>query len=295
MINYHKYLSVSEDDKKWGLYVLYAGCQSIDVSGPYPLAAHPAHYRVNWNRQRVLHEFQVLYITKGEGIFESRQCPKTTIKEGTIIILFPGEWHRYEPKEQTGWDEYWVGFKGEVIENIISKNFFQQQSPLFVIGYNENILNLFLEIIEKTKQEKTGYQPLISGAVMHLLGKIYSISKQQYFETSGLVEQIVSKARIIFRENINQNISLEKIAEELQVGYSWFRKYFKKYTGMAPGQYIIQLRIERSKELLAYSNKPIKQISYELHFDSTFYFSRLFKKKTGVTPAEYRKKIGFRD
>jgi AraC-like DNA-binding protein len=74
------------------------------------------------------------------------------------------------------------------------------------------------------------------------------------------------------------------------VGYSWFRKIFKNYTGMAPGQYLIQLKIEKSKELLCDTSKSIKEIAYELKFDNNFYFSKQFKEKTGLTPAQFRKK-----
>ena len=69
-----------------------------------------------------------------------------------------------------------------------------------------------------------------------------------------------------------------------------FRKVFKKYTGMAPGLYLIQLQIEKSKELLYDRGKSIKEIAYELNFDNNFYFSKLFKDKTGLTPAQFRKK-----
>jgi AraC-like DNA-binding protein len=58
---------------------------------------------------------------------------------------------------------------------------------------------------------------------------------------------------------------------------------------MAPGQYHIQLKIERAKMLLSNPSKTIKEISYELHFESCFYFSKLFKEKTGFSPELFRK------
>jgi len=103
-------------------------------------------------------------------------------------------------------------------------------------------------------------------------------------------EVIINKARLLFRSNIINDFSPEKAAEELQVGYSWFRKVFKNYTGLSPGQYYIQLKIERAKELLNNSEIPIKEIAYDLRFDSYFYFSRIFKEKTGLSPTDYRKR-----
>ncbi|MBL4676609.1 MAG: helix-turn-helix transcriptional regulator [Mucilaginibacter sp.] len=74
----------------------------------------------------------------------------------------------------------------------------------------------------------------------------------------------------------------------MQVGYSWFRKAFKSYTGLSPGQYYIQLKIERAKELLNNPEIPIKQIAYDLRFDNYYYFSKMFKEKTGTAPTYYR-------
>ncbi|MEJ7684533.1 MAG: helix-turn-helix transcriptional regulator [Segetibacter sp.] len=67
---------------------------------------------------------------------------------------------------------------------------------------------------------------------------------------------------------------------------------FKSYTGIALGQYLIQLKIEKAKILLSNPSKTIKEIAYDLHFDSCFYFSRLFKEKTGFSPDTFRNTIG---
>jgi len=101
-------------------------------------------------------------------------------------------------------------------------------------------------------------------------------------------ELIIDRARMLFRSNINNPYSPEEAAKELNVGYSWFRKQFKNYTGLSPGQYYLQLKIEKAKELLTGSNMRIKEISGELNFDSILYFSKMFKGKTGFNPTDYR-------
>ncbi|HEY8732979.1 MAG TPA: AraC family transcriptional regulator, partial [Puia sp.] len=188
-------------------------------------------------------------------------------------------------------DEYWVGFKGDLVRNLVKSNFLSPKNPILKIGIRESVIDLLSEIIEKTKTEKPGYQPLISGAVLHLLGLIHSLIMQESLKKDDVSELVVNKARMILRSNMNQNISIEKVAEELQVSYSWLRKAFKLFTGIAPGQYLLQLKIDHGKKLLSDHTKSIKEIAFELGFESAFYFSKLFKVKTGLSPDLFRKKL----
>jgi len=291
MVNYYKYLPVSKEDESWGLCVLNAGCNSIQAEEPYPPQGHPAHHYFDWRRGRVLQEYQLIYITRGEGVFESKSMGRVDVKGGTVFILFPNEWHRFKPKKEKGWDEYWVGFKGEAIDRLQEASFFLPGNSLIDIGLQENIINTLKTIIDYTKQETAGYQSVISGAVMYLLGQVYSLTRQNVFHAEDRIENIVNKACILLRENFENDVSIEQIASDMHIGYSRFRKIFKAYTGMAPGQYLMQLKIEKAKLLLRDKSRLIKEISDQLHFDNSFYFSKLFKLKTGVSPGQYRKEI----
>ncbi|MDR6781836.1 AraC-like DNA-binding protein [Pedobacter africanus] len=291
MNNYFKYLPVSEHDASWGLYVLNVGYNSIGPAAQYPSAGHPSDHQFSWDKGRILEEFQLIYITRGKGVFESKNCKQTRIKEGTIILLFPNEWHRFKPDENTGWDEFWVGFNGDIINNIALNRFLSPSQSFLPIGIHEHLIGLFTDIIEKTRDEQSGYQPLVAGMVLHLLGDIYTRKKQEQLKEQDISEAIINKAKALLRANVKERISIEKIAVELQVSYSWLRKAFKSSTGIAPLQYLLQLKIERARGLLSGTKKPIKTIAYELGFESSFYFSRLFKLKTNYSPEAYRKRM----
>jgi AraC-like DNA-binding protein len=291
MLNYYKYLPIGVEDEKWGLSILNAGCTQIGAHEQYPYNYHPQHHYFNWDSGRILNEYQAIYIIKGKGFFESSSMECTKVEEGSLIILFPGEWHRFKPDENVGWDEYWVGFQGEIADNLIKNKFFNSKEALINIGIKEEVVSLITEIIEHTKEEKSGYQPLVSGALLHLLGYVHRTLRQQQFKEENHVEIIINKARILLRQKIDAEVSMEDIAKELNVSYSWLRKMFKTYTGIALGQYLIQLKIERAKTLLSNPSKTIKEIAYDLHFESCFYFSKLFKEKTGLSPDVFRNKM----
>lgn len=289
MTNYYKYLPVSQADERWGLCVLNAGCSIVHEEEEYPAKLHPRHHYFNWEEGRILHnEYQVIYITRGGGTFESASTGIVPVTEGTVLLLFPNEWHRFRPDKNKGWNEYWVGFHGVIADNLIRAGFFHPQTAAFGIGIREEVLQSMEEIIEQTKGEESGYQPRIAGGVLHLLGKIHAFRRQHVFNGETYMEMIVKKGQFLIREYVDSMTSVEEIAAKLNVGYSWFRKVFAKYTGMSPGQYMIQLKIDKARQLLIQTNKSVKEIAFECNFSSGHYFSTLFKKKTGMSPESYR-------
>ena len=287
MINFYKYLPVSKEDESWGLTVLNTGCTNIGATNAYPVTNHPAHHHFSWNGWRTLHEYQIIYITKGGGVFESASFGLTAVSAGTIILLFPNERHRYRPDPSSGWDEYWVGVKGPLIDNLIATGHLNPAKPTMYVGFNEIIVSLYDGIIEKAKQESPGYQLQVSGAAFYLLGTCQAMVRQRQMKEQDL-GQVINRAMLLFRSNLQNSYSAEEAARELCIGYSSFRKLFKNHTGLSPGQYYLQLKMERAKDLLANSDLPVKEIAIDLNFESTFYFSKLFKEKAGMSPTNYR-------
>jgi AraC-like DNA-binding protein len=288
MENFYKYLPVSKEDQMWGLHVLNAGCNIIGRNASYPSRDHPAHHYFNWNKGRILDEYQVIYITQGTGTFQSASVKESKVTEGSVFVLFPHEWHRFKPDKHSGWNECWVGFKGTIADNLVINQFFNSHDALLDIGMNDEIMSLLLQIIGHAKNERPGYQALISGIVLHLMGHIYSTLKGQNITELNHTELIINKARLILRANIEKIISVESLAEELNVSYSWFRRAFKDYTGIPPNQYHLQLKIEKAKLLLAEPSQSIKEIGLALNFETPSHFSKLFKNKTGLSPEQFR-------
>lgn len=285
-----RYLTISQTDEDWGIVVTTIGYQSIPSKGEYPpVSRHPDTYDFKPQTGRILSEYQLVYITKGGGFFASQSCKKQPVEAGTMILLFPGEWHSYSPDPTTGWDEQWVGFRGSHIKERVEKGFFSKKEPLMKIGVSAGILNLYEDIFNYAKQESSGYQQLISGIVFHMLGSVYYKKKKSQFSNAGIVDKI-NEARILMKNTEAAPLSQEEIAEKLGLGYSWFRRMFKEYTGVSPAQYQLQQRLQRAKELLTTTHLNISEIAYSLHFENACQFSTFFKKKEGMTPSAFRER-----
>jgi hypothetical protein len=256
MSDYFKYLTHSQEDINSGFYLTVGGYAQVVPGSDYPPKGHPSGYNFNWNKGRILQEYQINYITEGEGIIETSDG-EFTIKEGSVIIVKPNVWHRYQPLKETGWMEHYIGFNGDFASRIIDNSSVFQDSPVIQIGLQEKIIEEFHKIYNNIKSEKPGYQQICTGLVVYILGLIASLKKNENFKSSE-VEKSIQKACMFIRDNLNQNINIEGIAENLKIDYSIFRKAFKKYTGLSPVQYHLSLRMQQAAYLLSNSNQSIK-------------------------------------
>ncbi len=100
---------------------------------------------------------------------------------------------------------------------------------------------------------------------------------------------IARKAKDFIDENFLNDIYLRDIARMLYFSPDYIGKVFKDTSGFSFNEYLTKKRIDHAKELLAYSNESIANISVIVKFRCTDYFTRLFKKTEGMTPNEYRK------
>ena len=106
----------------------------------------------------------MLYITYGRGIFESRVSGPVKVNPGNILVLFPGVWHRYRPSRSTGWDEFWVDIKGQVVDLLVEQGRLTPQSPVLDVGLNEDLLDQFQQCAELCELQPIGFRQLPLGA-----------------------------------------------------------------------------------------------------------------------------------
>ena len=90
-------------------------------------------------------------------------------------------------------------------------------------------------------------------------------------------------------ENALSDIPIEELAQRCRVSSGCFRKLFKEYSGKSPLQYRLDLKINMAKKMLENGDMTLEDIAYALNLESGAYFCKLFKKRTGQTPGEYRK------
>ena len=293
---YRKYFNdeqlneLAASEPSWGVNVITVGHYVHEPHKKYPDPKHPASHYFNWERGRRLKEFQMVYISNGKGVFEMENVEPIVVEGGTLFLLFPGVWHRYKPLENTGWEEFWVGFDGHYAEYLMRQDCFDAQNPVLNMGFNAEFLNIFIRLIDTVKYEGIAYTQISSCLVIQLLGLVYA-SALMTDKSRTRQEQIIRAVRYKIHQNWSDNLDLEKLASEQNVSYVWFRKAFKDVMGISPGQYHLNLKIEKAAQMLQETTLLVAEVANQAGFESEFYFSRIFKKKMNVKPSDYRKGI----
>lgn len=283
-----KYLVVNPRDVQWGLTVSTVGYEEIGVADTYPTRGHADGYYFDIDKGRILNEYQLLYITEGEGIFNSAHAKDIPLKAGDLFLLFPGEWHTYHPTGKNGWKSYWIGFKGKNVDDRVKAGFLSVDKPIYHAGFSADIIRLYEEAYKRAQEESPYSQQILAGIVNHLVGLMYALERSMELSKDHTRVDMINLARLRIRESLEVDLTIQQVAEELGVSYSNFRKLFKEFTGISPALYQQDLRLQRAKELLATTTLSIKEIAYRLRFESPDYFSSKFKIKTGKKPSEFR-------
>jgi AraC family transcriptional regulator len=121
-----------------------------------------------------------------------------------------------------------------------------------------------------------------------LIRRYSNVKGQVAQSTSGLAEWQKRRAIHRLRDAVDENISLSELASEVGLSPYHFARAFKKSVGMAPHQYQIHLRMQLAQSLLASSPLMIGEIAQKVGYNDLSYFTRLFRRRFGVTPRAYR-------
>ena len=135
------------------------------------------------------------------------------------------------------------------------------------------------------KKESGAYDAL--SCLYSILSKTVAARQEAYISPRerGLLEPVMD----YLQANLtNPDLNVEELAQRADVSDSYLRRVFRKQYGAAPGAYVIRERIRLAKQYLA-SGLPVAAVAAKVGYRDPLYFSRLFKKQTGLSPSEYRK------
>ena len=264
-------------EKKLALRILSAGTYQLHTWPKLP----------TW-RPRGRVDWQLIYVSAGEGHF---------ILEGREVIVPAGNMVLYQPKQEQRYfflgedkSQYWfVHFTGRAVRNILKHYEIPLDGYVLHTGLSYAYEDLFKRMRDELVECAWGYEEALTYLFRELLIEVNRRMHEDVMRVSGFVQNETDRAKDYFRDHYNEEISIEQYAVSRNMSVSWFRKSFTLAAGVPPRQYIQDLRIRNAQVLLETTDGTIGEIARIVGYENQLYFSRIFRKSKGVSPAKYRK------
>lgn len=166
-----------------------------------------------------------------------------------------------------------------------------------VVKESLDLENLCEKIVQEASFKQIGYQLMLTSLIKQitiiLLRNHLGIRQNPHLEISrfGLVDRRLRRAIEYIHANYHQEIVLSEIADAAFLSEYHFAHLFKKITGLTPNNYLIAVRLEQAKKLLAETDESIANVSLAVGYTSQSHFTKVFRNFTGLTPAKYRESL----
>lgn len=233
---------------------------------------------------RTLPCYGLLLVSAGKGWVwpEKNSSAPQPVHPGGMILLYPDIWHRYEPDRELGWHEYWILARGPWLAQLLgSPPFLSEPLPLLP---DSRLLHSFVRVIDLQQTRSTGYLTEMAGETMAIVSRMSVLLTRRSIQPPPRPD-LLETVSAYLEEHLAAQPDLEALAASLNVSYAHLRRLFQQSTGTSLHQYFLDLRINRAKQLLERKDLSVKQVGHAVGFEDPYYFSRVFKKRTGIAPS----------
>ena len=232
-------------------------------------------------------DYQLLYILSGKAHFFFNGTERI-VYAGRMVLIQPRQEQHYIYYGEDKPEVYWVHFTGSEVKNILHKFKIPMDDPIFYSGASSTYSYLFKEMIHELQTCNVGYEELLTMYLKQIFLLVQRTRLEERPTVSTYIQEEMEYARRYFNEHYNQSIVIEEYAKDRGMTANWFIQSFRRVTKYTPMQYIVHLRMTNAMNLIDNTNYNMAQIAAAIGYDNSMYFSRIFKKHTGLTPTEYK-------
>ena len=233
-------------------------------------------------------DFQLIYITSGcvRFYFDGKE---EIVSSGNIVVFKPGEPQIYMRYLSDTPETYWVHFTGYEAEGIIDSVTYMEKRRIFNIGNSADFRWIIKEMIKEIQFKRENFEKITEMHLRHIFLLMNRYEREGASFSSPILDEI-ERATHYFNENYDKSIIIEDYARERLMSPCWFISNFKKVMNATPMQYIIAQKISNAMQLFDTTNLNVTEVARAVGYEDYRYFSRIFKKRTGFSPLEYKKK-----
>ncbi len=226
--------------------------------------------------------FRIHYVTDGMGWLQTEDYTYC-LTEGSGFVKFPGEAYTYYPSQENPWEYFWMGIKGQQIEDLVIATGITRKKPIYCIMTSKDKIRELLSQICITqilpRNQKTSFPDLIT---------LFFSQIKPYENSIKTQSQYIEDCLRLIHNNYSKKITVQDLADALFINRSYLYRLFIANLHKSPQKYIIDYRIIKASEMIVTTKKTISQIAIDVGFVDFSDFHRQFKLRKKISPSAYR-------
>ena len=250
-------------------------------------------YDSDWHSTLHTHPFtELFYVVDGKGEFNI-QGQRFPVKANDFVIINPQVEHTELSSPDEPLEYIVLGIRGLSFSNLTPVSEGGHPFSFFNLrDEQKDILRYLNAMVQEATSQQMSYELVCHNLLEILLIKIL---RHQHFDLEVGKQSKATKDTSFIKHYLetyyHESIQLEDLASMTHLSRFYISHSFKKEIGMSPMEYLIDIRIKESKILLRTTNYSISQVADIVGFTTPTYFSKQFRKSTGISPTDYREQF----
>jgi AraC-like DNA-binding protein len=254
------------------------------------------------NRMHTHPVYHLMYVTRGEGVFTVNGAV-TQALEGMLYIISPNQPHQFTASNDQPLSNYESTFvlldesgnPGDICFFDLLEQYYGKmlpealrRSPLTVPSQLKSLVDGgFRQMIEQHRLLPNNLHNKLR--LIDFIFQIFDIvNRAGHWQYPPTHHSTLPKLLKFIQNNLHRSLTLHELANHIHMTPNYLCRLFKREMGVTLNHYLLRLRIEKSIKLLLYTDEPIYRIAEQLGFESSSYFSRVFRAEQGVSPTQFR-------
>lgn len=232
--------------------------------------------------------FVIHYVTAGTGTYTAGGKTRT-LRAGDVFLIYPDTEVHYRADLHDPWTYEWVGFAGSDARDILNATDFTPEEPVLCGPAYGQEIQAGLRRINADFGHSFAQAVAMTGHLYGLLALLAANRTGPDYRPDHDAE-LVRRVIAYIDQWYSYPISVEDMAAYAGVSRSTLFRVFTRHLGCSPKEYLERCRIRKASHLLRSSSLTIGAISVSVGYDNGLYFSKAYKKITGMTPTQYRQR-----
>ena len=230
---------------------------------------------------------QILYCASGSGTLEYG-TKEVKISEGDYFFLPKNKPHIYYPDGEL-WDVRWTAFEGSICDEILLR--FGMTEPVVIMPADGTTMERIFDKMVISQENDILYCDYIcSGLVYDYLIEFHRLMVADAGSARSRQLSMLLPALRYMHDNFRCDVSMTQLSEIIGVTPQHFCRVFRKTMNVRPNEFLTQLRLDEAKRLLSEREASVADAAEKSGFRNAGYFSTVFRKHEGMSPAEYKKR-----